>query len=153
MENIYNDELLPENFENIAKAYSKSLKEKGFVFVSLQEEEFNLLLDEVFVLIAKMQACLKRMKNQIDSSLLQEKLQKACMLLQEGFGKKKVQNFECVTDENSAFLSLVSLENMLILKLMLLAMKSEQLELCHKIITSIARVFAESFSCEGFVLE
>ena len=52
MEN-YDDELLPENFEQIAKAYSKTLKNKGFVFVRLEEEEFNLLLCEVFVLIAK----------------------------------------------------------------------------------------------------
>ena len=33
MENIYDDELMPENFEEIAKAYSQSLKKKGFVFV------------------------------------------------------------------------------------------------------------------------
>ena len=53
MENNYNDEILPENFEEIAKAYSNSLKKKGFVFVKLEEEEFNLLLDEINILFLK----------------------------------------------------------------------------------------------------
>ena len=35
MENIYDDELMPENFEEIAKAYSQSLKKKGFVSTAL----------------------------------------------------------------------------------------------------------------------
>ena len=36
MENIYNDELLPEDFEAVARAYSASLKNKGFIFVRLE---------------------------------------------------------------------------------------------------------------------
>ena len=46
MEN-YNDEKLAENFETIARAYSKSMKNKGFIFIKLEEEEFSLLLDEI----------------------------------------------------------------------------------------------------------
>ena len=53
MKKEYNDEMMPEDFETIAKAYSKSLKNKGFVFIRLEEEEFRLLIGEVLVIIAK----------------------------------------------------------------------------------------------------
>lgn len=149
MEN-YDDELLPENFEQIAKAYSKTLKNKGFVFVRLEEEEFNLLLCETFVLISKMQACLKKLDGFVDSHVLAEKLHTSKKMLEEKFGQKNPHKFACVEDENMAFLSLVAIENTLIIKLMLLSVKSGELELCNQIITSISSVFAESFSCEGF---
>lgn len=150
MENIYDDEIMPENFEEMAKAYSKSLKKKGFVFVRLEEEEFNLLVEEVFVLIAKMQASLQRLQKVLDSDKLQDCLSFAQNELSQRFCGRKKYKFVCVEEENNAFLSLVSLENMLIIKLTSLAVKSEELELCNEIIISIASVFAESFSCEGF---
>lgn len=152
MEKIYDDEMMPNDFEQIAKAYSKSLKNRGFVFVRLEEEEFNLLVNEILVLISKMTACLKYLEKHIDSKLLQERLEHAEEVLLEKFDKKKPHKFECVEDENTTFLSLVSIENILIIKLMLLSIKSGELELCNSIITSISSVFAESFSCEGFVV-
>ena len=153
MENIYDDELMPENFEEIAKAYSQSLKKKGFVFVRLEEEEFCLLLNEILIVIEKMLACLCKLKKHIDSIILQERLIESENLLCEKFGNKKPHKFKCVVDENQTFFSLVSLENMLVLKLMLLSIKSGELELCNCIITNISSIFAESFSCEGFVPE
>ncbi len=35
----YNDFSLPQSWENLAKAYSKSLKDKGFVFIRLDENQ------------------------------------------------------------------------------------------------------------------
>lgn len=150
MTNVYNDELLPKNFEQIAKAYSNSLKNKGFVFIRLDEEEFNLLLGEVYVIIGKMKACLDHLRTHIDSKELKCKLIDAEIALTEKFEHKKPHNFKCVEDKNTTFLSLISLENMLILKLMLLSVKSGELELCNKIITSITAIFADSFALEGF---
>ena len=89
MENIYDDELMPENFEEIAKAYSQSLKKKGFVFVRLEEEEFCLLLNEILIVIEKMLACLCKLKKHIDSLILQERLIESENLLCEKFGNKK----------------------------------------------------------------
>lgn len=153
MENIYDDELMPSNFEQIAKAYSKSLKNKGFVFVKLEEEEFNLLIGEIFVLIEKMLACLEILDKYLDSSILREKLIASENILAEKFEKKKPHKFLCVENANNSFLSLIAIENMLIIKLMLLSIKSGELEICNDIITDIAGVFAESFSCEGFTLK
>lgn len=153
MENIYDDELMPENFEQIARAYSKSMKKKGFVFIRLEEEEFNLLLGEIYVLIGKMKACLEHLNSHIDGRELKLKLIDAEIALTEKFDHKKVHKFRCVEDKNTTFLSLISLENMLVLKLMLLSIKSGELELCNKIITSITAIFADSFALEGFVVE
>lgn len=153
MKKIYNDELLPESFEEIAKAYSKSLKNKGFVFVKLEEEEFNLLISEILILMEKMLACLYRLKKYMDSSDLEKQLIQSKDLLSQHFKKKNPHKFICVEDENSTFLSLVSLENMLIIKLMFLSIKSGEFEICNTVITNISSIFAESFSCEGFVLK
>ncbi len=146
MEKFYDDEMLPDDFEQIAKAYSKSLKDRGFVFVRLHEEEFNLLLDEIFVILAKMKASLIKMEKVLDSKKLQEILEKSEKNLSKTFNCSKKYQFECLEEPNKAFLGLVSLENLLLLKLLLLAVKSEKLEVCNDISTSIASVFAESFS-------
>lgn len=152
MKEEYNDEMMPDNFETLAKAYSKSLKNKGFVFIRLEEEEFRLLLGEILVIIAKMQACLKKLEKTLDSGLLKERLCEAQKLLCEKFDYKKPHKMKCVENENTAFLNLISLENLLILKTMLLSIKSGELELCNQIITAISSVFAESFVAEGFVV-
>lgn len=153
MENLYDDEMLPENFEQIAKAYSVALKKKGFVFVRLEDEEMNLLVGEIFVLLAKMKACLERLRFCLESDRLMCRLKTAEDVLRERFSDRQSCKFRCVEDENTAFLSLVSIENMLLLKLMILATKSGEFELCNNIIIGIASVFAESFSMEGFVVE
>lgn len=145
--------MLPEDFEEIAKAYSKHLKKKGFVFVKLEEEEFSLLVDEVLVLIAKMKACLVRLKKQIESARLMERLASFEGRLLEKFENKKPHSFKCVENENQSFLSLVSIENMLILKLVSLSFKSGEMELCNEIIVGITGIFAESFDIQGFCLD
>lgn len=150
MKKEYNDAIIPENFEEIAKAYSQSLKKRGFIFVRLEEEEFSLLLSEVFVIISKMNACLKKMETQVNSEILKCRLETAEEMLREKFGNKKKYCFDYVGNTNDAFLCLIGLENLVIIKLMLLSIKSGELELCNHIITSLCNVFSESFSLEGF---
>lgn len=150
MNDVYNDELMPDDFEQIAHAYSKTLKDKGFVFVSLEEEEFELLLSEIHVIIAKMHACLVRLKKTFDCKTLHDRLTHANEQLESKFGKKRPHKFTCVENENMAFLSLIALSSTLSIKLMLLSVKSGEIELCNQIGVSILSVFAESFSCEGF---
>lgn len=150
MENLYNDELMPQDFEEIARAYSKHLKKKGFVFIRLEEEEFSLLVDEVLVLLAKMKACLIRLKKQLSSEKLMTRLDSFEERASEKFDNKKPHSFKCVENENQAFLSLVSIENMLIIKLLSLSLKSGEIELCNEIIVGITSIFAESFDIQGF---
>jgi hypothetical protein len=152
MEKLYDDEMLPEDFEQIAKAYSSALKDKDFVFVRLESEEFGLLVDEVFVLLAKMKACLKRLEKRLDSADFVDNLCTFESKLQEKFDKKKPHNFTCVENENVAFLTLVSVENMLLLKLMSLSAKSGEASLCNEIVVCIISTFAECFDIQGFVI-
>lgn len=153
MENLYNDELLPDNFEEIARAYSKNLKKKGFVFIRLEEEEFSLLVDEVLVLLAKMRACLVRLEKRLSSKKLMNRLFCFEERLTQRFDNKKPHNFKCVENENNAFLSLVSIENTLILKLLSLSVKSGEIELCNEIIVGITGIFSESFDQQGFCVD
>lgn len=151
-ENFYDDSLLPENFEQMANAYAQSLKNKGFVFIRLEEEEFNLLLGEIFVLFSKILASLKALEKLFDSARLQKTVQDGYEKLCQKFGNRKTHQFRCVENETMTFLGLVSIENLLIIKLMLLSIKSGEFELCNQVITDICSVFAESFCCEGFVV-
>ena len=91
MSENYNDFLLPENFEVAAKEYSKKLKNKGFVFVKLQEEEFDFLINEILVLFEKMKACLKRLNLRFDSQKLHSKIETKGFPFQERW-KRNEQN-------------------------------------------------------------
>ena len=152
MENVYNDELMPNDFEEMARAYSKHLKKKGYVFVKLEEEEFSLLVDEVLVLIAKMKASLLKLKKHLNSQKLLDRLDSFEIRISNQFENKKPHSFKCVENENQAFLSLISIENMLVIKLMSLSLKSGEIELCNEIIVGITSIFAESFDIQGFCL-
>ena len=97
-------------------------------------------------------ACLEHLKKYVECNFLEKTLFNASAEICKKFNKKMPRKFKCVANENSAFLCLVGLENTLILKLMLLALKSEEVELCQNVIASISGVFAESLSFECFVL-
>ena len=152
MEN-YNDEKLAENFETIARAYSKSMKNKGFVFIKLEEEEFSLLLDEINVIFSKIMACLEHLKGYLDCNLLKEMTIQNQKEFSDKFNVRCKNQFENVENPTNCFLSLISLENMLTLKLMILSVKSGELEFCQGMITKRTRIYASSFSLEGFVMK
>lgn len=149
----YNDEKLPEDFEQIAKAYSRSLKNKGFVFVKLEEEEFTLLIDEIAVIFEKIFASLKTLSKVCDCQIIGRQTELQFGKFCEKFGYKKRHSFRCIENVDNCFLALVSLENLLNLKLMLLSMKSGELEFCHEIIVTRSRIYADSFPSSGFVVE
>lgn len=153
MEKEYNDELMPEDFEKMAKEYSQKLREKGFVFVNLQAEENTLLLTEVLVLFEKMKACLKRLSSKLDGQILLEKIDKNQQKILNLCPNKKPHKFRCVENEFSSFLSLISLQNTLVLKLMSLSVKSDNFQLFYDMIADICGVFSSSFSSENFVCE
>lgn len=153
MEENYNDEKLPDNFEVMAKAYSQSLKNKGFVFIKLEEEEYALLLDEIAVLFEKILASLKILNEKADCTIIWEATKQQQADFIDKFSYNRKHKFKCIESADNCFLSLVSLENMLTLKLMVLSVKSGELEFCNNIIISRTKIYADSFSCEGFVVE
>ena len=147
----YNDEKLCDNFEAMARAYSKSLKNKGFVFIKLEDEEFSMLIDEIVILFNKIDACLDKLSERVDCRLLKEATEKNIVSFKQKFNNRHCdRRYRCLTSPSESFLSLISLENTLTLKLMILSVKSGELEFCHEIITSRTRIYADSFSQEGF---
>lgn len=152
MEN-YDDFKLADNFETIARAYSKSMKNKGFIFVKLEEEEFSLLLDEISLLFAKILACVDLLKKSFDCRRLEEMTLKNIREMEEKFACKPKSHFQYIESPNKCFLSLVAIENLLTIKLMILSVKSGELEFCQGIITKRTRIYADSFSTEGFILK
>ena len=135
----------------MARAYSKSLKNKGFVFIKLEDEEFSMLLDEIVILFNKINACLERLSECVDCHPLKEVTEKNIVSFKQKFNYKHCdRKYRCLTSPSESFLSLISLENTLTLKLMILSVKSGELEFCHEIITSRTRIYADSFSQEGF---
>lgn len=150
MSSEYNDDILPENYEKIAKAYASRLRDKGFVFVNLAQEEVSFLADEILVIIAKMQACLNALNQVCDSSSLSKKLENAEQQILGVYKNKKPHKFNCVENANSAFLSLISLQNSLIIKLLFLAIKSDIFEKCLCIITSICEEFSKTLPTSCF---
>ena len=148
---MFNDELLPENFEKIAKAYSQSLKNRGTIFVCLHEHQCETLLSEILIIFAKMRACTDKLKNNVDSRSLLQQITQSENILQKKFGNKNPHSFVYVENENSSFLSLIGLENSLIAKLLLLAFESGELEMCISIITNITQIFSESLITECFL--
>ena len=97
-----------------------------------------------------MKASLIRLKNRLKSDKLMNRLEGFEEKLLQKFENKKPHNFKCVENENQAFLGFVSIENMLIIKLLSLSVKSGEIELCNEIIVGITSVFAESFDTQGF---
>ena len=121
MSENYNDFLLPENFEVVAKEYSKKLKNKGFVFIKLQDEEFDFLIDEILVLLEKMKACLKRLNLRFDSQKLHSKIEFCQNDICGKYDKIKPHKLKCVAEETEAFLALVSCQNTLTIKSLFLS--------------------------------
>ena len=150
MEKEYNDFLMPQDFEQMAKAYSQALKKRGFVFVRLEEEALGFLVDEVYVILQKIIACLIKLEKRADSALLKKKIELSESLLSEKFILSKKTKFKYVGNEASAFLNLIALENLLVVKLLELAVKSEEIEICHQIASNVCGVFYKSFNTEGF---
>ena len=149
----YEDEKLLDNYEEMARAYSKSLKNKGFVFIKLEDEEFSMLIDEINIIFAKILATFEKLSSFMDCNVAKNLTEKQISAFNEKFHHKTSACFNFVQSATSAFLTLISLENTLTLKHMILSVKSGELEFCHEIITARTHVYANSFSLEGFVLQ
>lgn len=123
----YNDDAFPtlSNIEEMAKAYNISLKEKGFVFINLEEEGKNLLIDEIFDLLFKLRSSYRFLGRFMDSNLMLDLTEKHINSLRETFGNENNRGYFVSTNKTKCFLNALSLESMLSLKLLLLSQKCE----------------------------
>lgn len=124
----YDDEAVSsvEQIEEMAKAYSGALKEKGFVFVGLEEEGKMLLLKEVFDILFKLRASYRYLGNFLSSMKMLSLTEKHIDELRGVFNFEKNRGHLVATNRTKCFLNSVALENLLSVKLLLLSQKTTE---------------------------
>ncbi len=132
----YNDEALVsiDYIEEMAKAYNLSLKEKGFVFLNLEEEGKSLLLDEIFDILFKLRASYRFLRNFLGVNTMLELTELQIEKLRTIFDVENNRGYVVKTNQTKCFLNVISLENQLILKMLLLSQKCQE---CEEIVSFI----------------
>ena len=123
----YNDEATPSlsHIEDMAKAYNVALKNKGFVFINLEEEGKQLLLEEVLTLLFKLRSSYRTMGNFMNSNEMLALTEHHIDKLRFLFNAELNRGYFVTTHKTKCFLNSIALENMLLLKLLLFSQKCE----------------------------
>ena len=148
---LYNDENIstPENFEKMAKAYSDSLKEQGFVFFKISDEDYSLLLGEVFDILFKLRASYRFLGSFLESDKFLSLTEKQIDYLRTLFSYNKNQGYIVKTNNTKCFLNNISLESLLILKLNILAQKSDYFQELSSLVNERLTLMHENYNIEG----
>lgn len=118
----------PDEYEQLARAYSNSLKQKGFVFVRLDSEGTSVLVDEVFDLMFKLRATYRALGNFMGSDKFYSLNEEQIEVMRGMFSYKQNRGFKMNWNKTKCFLNGISLENRLLIKMFLLAQKSDEYE-------------------------
>lgn len=147
----YDDEAIAsvDTIEEMAKAYGKSLKQKGFVFINLEEHGKNLLVDEVFDLLFKLRASYRYLGTFLDSNKMLSITETHIASLRELFNIEENKGFFVANNRTKCFLNTVSLENALAIKLLLLSQKCEYGEKILSLIIERAKTISQNLSIEN----
>ena len=147
----YDDEAMPNisQFEEMAKAYNLSLKSKGFVFINLEEEGRNILLDEIFDILFKLRSSYRGMGTFMSSNTMLKLTEKHLEKLREFFDMEKNRGYFVITNKTKCFLNSIALENALSLKLLLLSQKSQYGEEILSMIFEREKYISQNLSIEN----
>lgn len=118
----------PDEYENLAKAYMQSLRDKGFVFVSLENESQKLLVDEVFDLLFKLRSSYRALGNFMGCDRFYKLNEEQIDALRQMFDYRTNRGFRLGWNKTKCLLNCISLENKLLIKMFLLAQKSQEYE-------------------------
>jgi len=147
----YNDNIFPtpDKIEEMAKAYSSSLREQGFLFIKLNNEEYSFLIDEVFDILFKLRSSYRFMKGFMNCNLLLELNERQIDKMRRIFDYKTNHAFQVKTNKTKCFINSISLENKLFLKVNELAQKSEKFLELSSIINERLPLLIENYHIEG----
>lgn len=135
----------PDEYEALARAYSNSLKQKGFIFVRLDTEGMNVLIDEVFDLMFKLRASYRMLGQFMGCDKFYALNEEQLELLRDKFNYKQNRGFKMNWNKTKCFLNTISLENRLLIKLFLLAQKSDEFEFLVGLIFQRMRLSADLY--------
>lgn len=124
---IYNDEeiLSPTGYQEFAKAYNKELQKKGFIFVSLNTNKEQAYVNECLEILTNLKTSLFSLNGFLGTTPLYNLTEKHLLKLNSLFNLNYTNhsNYIC-KDKSKCFLIIISLENLLINKLIYLAENS-----------------------------
>lgn len=148
---VFDDNLspTPEEFEKMAKAYSSTLKDKGFVFVNLLNEDYSLLLDEIFEILFKLRSSYRFLNGFLGSDKFLDLTENQIDQLRSLFNYTKNRGVRVKANSTKCLINTISLENILTLKLFELAKKTELLPQIVKMIKDRLTLSFENYKIEG----
>lgn len=123
----YNDEqiLSCSSYEVIAKAYANAMKEKGFIFVQVDNEKNRMLIDETFSTLSKIKSCLFFMGGFLGTGKLYSLNERQIKKLEIIFDTQLAPNkYIFKPDKTATLLELIGHEAHLIKNLITLATQS-----------------------------
>ena len=146
----YNDEpiLSLHDYEIMAKEYTSSLKNKGFIFVQVDNEEMNQLVEETFNYMSKSKSCLFMMGGFLNTSsfysLNERQLKKMRILFDF---EKPLKSFKLRPDKTTCFLKFIGLESRILKNLMILSERCnyerEIKQICQDRLTTLSNIFLD----------
>ncbi len=144
----YNDEqiLNLQDYEKMAKAYADTLKNKGFIFVKVNDEKEAVLLDEILDCMSQIKSCLFIMGGFLNTSQLYSLNERQIKKLSVLFDyDKPLKQFKMKYDKTSCFLKFIGLESQLIRDLLQLCEYSNFESELKKIIDARLATMASIF--------
>ena len=150
----YNDEMLlsPEMYSEMAKAYADAIKKQGFIFVNLENNNYQSILQEVFSILSLLRDNLFALGGFLGTSALYNLNEKHILTLQKlfdcDFPYKKVKLFN---DKTKLFLNAISLENILINKLVDLAFHCDKTKEIVNLIKERTSLSGSLFKINGII--
>lgn len=145
----YNDEqiLSLEDYETIAKAYAKSMKNKGFIFVQVDSNEVKALIEETFDYLAEIKSCLFIMGGFLNTSALYSLNERQIKKIRLIFDySQPLKTFKLKYDKTLCFLRFIGLESKLIKNLLELAEKTNYESELKKLINDRLVTFGNTFT-------
>jgi len=147
----YDDERIstPENFENMARAYLNSLKDQGFMFFRLTDNDYSLLLKEVFEILFKLRSSYRFLNGFLGSDKFLDLTEQQIQTLRNLFSYNKNQGYLVKTNNTKCFLNNIALESKLILKLNQLAQESDFFKELSSLASERLNLLNENYDIEG----
>lgn len=109
----YNDEpiLSINEYENMAKAYNEGMKERGFIFVRVDREMNEQMVEEMFDLFFKINRCLFLMGGFLNTSSMYSLTDRQIKRMRTLFDyNQPMPNYKFKPDKTSCFLKYIALE-------------------------------------------
>lgn len=148
---MYEDNSFPslDSYEKMAKAYSDALKDKGFLFIPLNQENFDFLIEEIFDILFKLRSSYRFLNGFLGSDKFLDLTEQQIEVLRKEFNYEKNRAFRLRTNNTKCLLNNISLECKLLLKLNELAQQCGKLELLSSLSEKRLLLLIENFNIEG----